>query len=199
MLINATHSEELRVALVDGQRMYDLDIESLARDQKKSNIYKGKITRIEPSLEAAFVDFGGNGNGGNGGDTLRGANGVTINIYLSGPTPDFGNGSYNADGYLFAPGGGGGEFEYQQGEDEYEFNYVIGGSGGAGNKPGGAGSGDSDGLPGEKTEGGRSNGQAGKGGNPGEDGESTNGAVAFQGGLAGRCLSLNGSTVKIVK
>ena len=63
MLINATHTEELRVALVDGQRMYDLDIESLARDQKKSNIYKGKITRVEPSLEAAFVDFGGNRHG----------------------------------------------------------------------------------------------------------------------------------------
>ena len=63
MLINATHTEELRVALVDGQKLYDLDIESLARDQKKSNIYKGKITRVEPSLEAAFVDFGGNRHG----------------------------------------------------------------------------------------------------------------------------------------
>ncbi len=58
MLINATQSEELRVALVDGQKLYDLDIESGSREQKKSNIYKGKITRIEPSLEAAFVDFG---------------------------------------------------------------------------------------------------------------------------------------------
>lgn len=58
MLINATQPEELRVALVDGQRMYDLDIETLEREQKKSNIYKGKITRIEPSLEAAFVDYG---------------------------------------------------------------------------------------------------------------------------------------------
>ncbi|WP_346658233.1 ribonuclease E [Endozoicomonas sp. 4G] len=58
MLINATQSEELRVALVDGQRLYDLDIESGARKQKKANIYKGKITRVEPSLEAAFVDFG---------------------------------------------------------------------------------------------------------------------------------------------
>ncbi len=58
MLINATQQEELRVALVDGQRLYDLDIESGAREQKKANIYKGKITRIEPSLEAAFVDFG---------------------------------------------------------------------------------------------------------------------------------------------
>ncbi len=58
MLINATHPEELRVALVDGQRLYDLDIESGTREQKKANIYKGKITRIEPSLEAAFVDFG---------------------------------------------------------------------------------------------------------------------------------------------
>jgi ribonuclease E len=63
MLINATHTEELRVALADGQHLYDLDIESLARDQKKSNIYKGKITRVEPSLEAAFVDFGGNRHG----------------------------------------------------------------------------------------------------------------------------------------
>nr|WP_288499758.1 ribonuclease E [uncultured Pseudomonas sp.] len=58
MLINATQPEELRVALVDGQRLYDLDIESGARVQKKSNIYKGRITRVEPSLEAAFVDFG---------------------------------------------------------------------------------------------------------------------------------------------
>ena len=58
MLINATQTEELRVALVDGQKLYDLDIESGGREQKKSNVYKGKITRIEPSLEAAFVDFG---------------------------------------------------------------------------------------------------------------------------------------------
>ncbi|AFT71009.1 Ribonuclease, Rne/Rng family protein [Alloalcanivorax dieselolei B5] len=58
MLINAAHPEEVRVALVDGQRLYDLDIEHRSREQKKANIYKGKITRIEPSLEAAFVDFG---------------------------------------------------------------------------------------------------------------------------------------------
>ena len=58
MLINATHSEELRVALVDGQKLYDLDIEPTTREQKKANIYKGKVTRVEPSLEAAFVDFG---------------------------------------------------------------------------------------------------------------------------------------------
>lgn len=58
MLINATQSEELRVALVDGQRLYDLDIENRTRTQKKSNIYKGKITRVEPSLEAAFVEYG---------------------------------------------------------------------------------------------------------------------------------------------
>ena len=57
MLINATQQEELRVALVDGQRLYDLDIESPGHEQK-ANIYKGKITRIEPSLEAAFVDYG---------------------------------------------------------------------------------------------------------------------------------------------
>ncbi|MGV3346299.1 ribonuclease E [Enterobacteriaceae bacterium LUAb1] len=58
MLINATQQEELRVALVDGQRLYDLDIESPGHEQKKANIYKGRITRIEPSLEAAFVDYG---------------------------------------------------------------------------------------------------------------------------------------------
>jgi len=58
MLINATQSEELRVALVDGQTLYDLDIESGSREQKKANIYRAKITRVEPSLEAAFVDFG---------------------------------------------------------------------------------------------------------------------------------------------
>ncbi|GJM14668.1 MAG: hypothetical protein DHS20C12_30710 [Pseudohongiella sp.] len=58
MLINATQEEELRVALVDGQKLYDLDIENRTRIQKKANIYRGKVTRVEPSLEAAFVDFG---------------------------------------------------------------------------------------------------------------------------------------------
>ena len=58
MLINATQQEELRMAMVDGQRLYDLNIELAASERKKANIYKGKITRIEPSLEAAFVDFG---------------------------------------------------------------------------------------------------------------------------------------------
>ncbi|APE07566.1 ribonuclease E/G [Alteromonas sp. RW2A1] len=63
MLINATQQEELRVALVDGQRLYDLDIESPGHEQKKANIYKGKITRVEPSLEAAFVDYGADRHG----------------------------------------------------------------------------------------------------------------------------------------
>jgi len=58
MLINATQPEELRVALVDGQQLYDLDIETPSREQKKANIYKGTITRVEPSLEAAFVQYG---------------------------------------------------------------------------------------------------------------------------------------------
>ncbi|MEX0900163.1 MAG: Rne/Rng family ribonuclease [Gammaproteobacteria bacterium] len=58
MLINATQAEELRVAMVDGQKLYDLDIESRSREQKKGNIYKARITRVEPSLEAAFVDYG---------------------------------------------------------------------------------------------------------------------------------------------
>ena len=58
MLFNATQPEELRVAMVDGQRLYDLDIETAGREQKKANIYKARITRVEPSLEAAFVDYG---------------------------------------------------------------------------------------------------------------------------------------------
>src|SRR5687768_2510413 len=58
MLVNATQAEELRVALVDGQRIYDLDIEIPSRETKKANVYKGRITRVEPSLEAAFVDYG---------------------------------------------------------------------------------------------------------------------------------------------
>src|SRR5499425_179321 len=58
MLVNATQEEELRVALVDGQKIYDLDIEIPSREQKKANVYKGRITRIEPSLEACFVDYG---------------------------------------------------------------------------------------------------------------------------------------------
>ncbi len=58
MLINATQAEELRVAIVDGQNLYDIDIEQPSKEQKKSNIYKGRITRLEPSLEAAFVDYG---------------------------------------------------------------------------------------------------------------------------------------------
>ncbi|MDH5357776.1 MAG: Rne/Rng family ribonuclease [Gammaproteobacteria bacterium] len=58
ILINAAHEEELRVAMVDGQRLFDLDIAVPSREQKKGNIYKGKITRVEPSLEAVFVDYG---------------------------------------------------------------------------------------------------------------------------------------------
>jgi len=58
MLVNAVQEEELRVALVDGQKLYDLSIEIPSREQKKSNIYKGRITRVEPSLEAAFVEYG---------------------------------------------------------------------------------------------------------------------------------------------
>jgi ribonuclease E len=63
MLINATQQEELRMAMVDGQSLYDLNIELPAGERKKANIYKGTITRIEPSLEAAFVDFGGDRHG----------------------------------------------------------------------------------------------------------------------------------------
>jgi ribonuclease E len=63
MLFNATQSEELRVAIVDGQKLIDLDIESAAKEQRKGNIYKGVVTRIEPSLEAAFVDYGADRHG----------------------------------------------------------------------------------------------------------------------------------------
>ena len=63
MLINATQAEELRVAIVEGQNLYDIDIEQPSKEQKKSNIYKGRITRLEPSLEAAFVEYGGERHG----------------------------------------------------------------------------------------------------------------------------------------
>ena len=63
MLINATQQEELRMAMVDGQRLYDLNIEAPSSERKKANIYKGKITRIEPSLEAAFVEYGADRHG----------------------------------------------------------------------------------------------------------------------------------------
>ena len=63
MLINATQAEELRMAMVDGQNLYDLNIELPSGERKKANIYKGKITRIEPSLEAAFVDYGADRHG----------------------------------------------------------------------------------------------------------------------------------------
>ena len=63
MLINATHPEELRVALVEGQRLYDLDIEAVGREQRRSNIYKARVVRIEPSLEAAFVNYGSDRHG----------------------------------------------------------------------------------------------------------------------------------------
>ncbi len=63
MLINATQREELRVAIVDGQNLFDLDVEIPSREQKKSNIYKGRITRVEPSLEACFVEYGGERHG----------------------------------------------------------------------------------------------------------------------------------------
>jgi ribonuclease E len=63
MLINATQREELRVAIVDGQLLYDLDLELPSKEQKKSNIYKGRISRVEPSLEAAFVEYGGERHG----------------------------------------------------------------------------------------------------------------------------------------
>jgi ribonuclease E len=63
MLINATHAEEVRVALINGNRLYDFDLENRTREQKKSNIYKGRVTRVEPSLEAVFVEYGANRQG----------------------------------------------------------------------------------------------------------------------------------------
>ena len=63
ILINATQKEEIRVAMVDGQQLYDLDVEIASQEQKKANVYKGKITRVEPSLEACFVDYGADRHG----------------------------------------------------------------------------------------------------------------------------------------
>jgi len=58
MLINATHTDEIRVAIADGQKLFDLDIDSAGHNRKKGNIYKARITRVEPSLEACFVNYG---------------------------------------------------------------------------------------------------------------------------------------------
>src|ERR1700722_19829950 len=63
MLVNATQEEELRVALVDGQKLFDLSIELRSREQKKANVYKGRISRVEPSLEACFVEYGSHTHG----------------------------------------------------------------------------------------------------------------------------------------
>ena len=63
ILVNATQREELRVAIVDGQRLIDLDIEMEQRQSRKANVYKARITRLEPSLEAAFVEYGGDRHG----------------------------------------------------------------------------------------------------------------------------------------
>ena len=63
MLFNATQAEELRVAIVDGQKLIDIDIDSAGKEQRKGNIYKAVITRIEPGLEACFVDYGCNRHG----------------------------------------------------------------------------------------------------------------------------------------
>src|SRR5258705_6315316 len=63
MLVNATQEEELRVALVDGQKIYDVDVEVPSKEQRKANVYKGRITRVEASLEACFVDYGADRHG----------------------------------------------------------------------------------------------------------------------------------------
>ncbi|MEC9375770.1 MAG: Rne/Rng family ribonuclease [Pseudomonadota bacterium] len=81
MLINATQEEELRIAIVDGQKLYDLDIEAESSQQKKSNIYKGKITRLEPSLDAAFVDFGSERHG------FLPLKDISREYFLNDPTP----------------------------------------------------------------------------------------------------------------
>ena len=82
MLINATQQEELRVAMVDGQKLYDLDIEVPSREQRKANIYKGRITRVEPSLEAAFVDYGAERHG------FLPLKEISSEYFVSEPAPD---------------------------------------------------------------------------------------------------------------
>jgi len=82
MLVNATQHEELRVAMVDGQKLYDLDIEVPTREQKKANIYKGRITRIEPSLEAAFVDYGAERHG------FLPLKEISSEYFIANPAPD---------------------------------------------------------------------------------------------------------------
>lgn len=156
------------------------------------------------SIALAKGGDGGTFDGNNGGTTFYGASGVEVNIYLSGTTPDFGNGTYSADGYLFAPGGGGGGEPFSGDQADNERGGVHAGSGGAGNKPGIGGTGyqnGTDGRDGTRTEGGESRNGAGAGGGIGEDGEDSisygGEADDFPGGLAGKAIVLNGATVNV--
>jgi len=160
----------------------------------------GSTVNIVFTNGATAIGRGGNGGfsggGENGGTTLLGRSGVTVNIYLSGTTPDFGNGTYNADGYLKASGGGGGSHTKDADQDDNERSELNGGGGGAGHK---AGTGGEDyngqaGRDGTASSGGAGGSFAGDGGDPGEAGQPGD----TSGGLAGKAIVKNGSTVNII-
>jgi hypothetical protein len=152
------------------------------------------LVYINGSVAIGRGGDGSNVNGSNGGLTLKGQSGVTVNVYLSGTTPDFGNGTYTADGKLLAAGGGGAGSDGTGGDESFR-----GGGGGAGFiiSSGGAGSiPNLDGDDGTEEAGGAPGLNAGAGGDPGEDGE--DGAQAQVGGLKGNCLDLNSGTINII-
>ena len=159
---------------------------------------------IEGSIALAKGGDGAAFDGGNGGTTFYGASGVEVNIYLSGTTPDFGNGTYSADGYLYASGGGGGGEPFSGDQGDNEPGGIHGGGGGAGNKPGAGGEGYYNGRNGDagtRTAGGAGRSGAGDGGGIGEDGQDSlsygGDADDFPGGLAGKAIDANGATINI--
>jgi hypothetical protein len=146
------------------------------------------------------IGRGGDGSnvvGGYGGLTLKGTSGVTVNVYLGGTTPDFGNGTYTANGKLLAAGGGGGG-NGSDGDDERNFSGGGGGagfaisSGGSGSEPGNEGDDGSELLGGDGSD------LSGDGGDPGNDGDASTRAGGFSGGLKGDCLELNSGTINII-
>jgi hypothetical protein len=152
------------------------------------------LVYINGSVAIGRGGDGSNVDGSNGGLTLKGQSGVTVNVYLNGTTPDFGNGTYTADGKLIAAGGGGAGSDGTGGDESFR-----GGGGGAGFiiSSGGLGSTSSlDGDDGSEEAGGAPGLNAGAGGDPGEDGE--DGAQSQVGGLKGNCLDLNSGTINII-
>jgi hypothetical protein len=152
------------------------------------------LVYINGSVAIGRGGDGSNVDGSNGGLTLKGQTGVTVNVYLNGTTPDFGNGTYTANGKLLAAGGGGAGSDGTGGDESFRgggggAGFIIS-SGGVGSIPG------LNGSDGSEESGGAPGLNAGAGGDPGEDGE--DGAQSQVGGLKGNCLELNSGTINII-